>query len=124
MLLASALTVAARERDIASFPAIRAIIEAISAEPHVDLPFANGAILLTVTLTFRLVPLNANYGSLHGKPPSKLYLTLAEPCKLDEGALPRFVHHVACPPASHGFVIFLPSRACNLPFFDAFRAAC
>ena len=108
MLLTSALTVAARERDIASFPAVRAIIQAVGAELHVDLPFANRTILLTVTLTFRLVALNANYRSLHGSLHSKLYLTLAGASKLDDGAMPRFFHYVACPFfAPHGSVIFI-----------------
>jgi hypothetical protein len=52
--------------DIASFPAIRAIIQTVCAELHVNLPLANRAILFTVAIGFRLVTLNANDWSLHG----------------------------------------------------------
>jgi hypothetical protein len=66
MPLDSALTVVAREGNIASFPAIRAIVKAIGAELHIDLPFANRAILFAIALAFRPVTLNANDWTLHG----------------------------------------------------------
>jgi hypothetical protein len=69
MALESSLTVAARERDVASFPALRAIIQAVSAKLHVDLPLAYRAILFAVATAFRLVTLNAHYRSLHIEPP-------------------------------------------------------
>src|SRR5208282_1388665 len=65
MALASALTVVAREGDVASFPAVRAIIQAVRAKLNVHLPLANRAILFAVALAFRLVTLNANDRTLH-----------------------------------------------------------
>ena len=66
MTLNSALTVVVREGYVASFPAVRAIVQTVRAELHVDLPFANRAVLFAVAIAFRLVTLYANDGTRHG----------------------------------------------------------
>jgi hypothetical protein len=58
--------VVAREGDIASFAAIRAVVQAVCAELYVYLPLANRAILFTIALAFRFVTLNAKDWTLHG----------------------------------------------------------
>jgi hypothetical protein len=49
-----------RESDIAGFPAIRAIVEAVYAQVHLFHALADGAVLLATTLILGLVALNAH----------------------------------------------------------------
>jgi hypothetical protein len=65
------------ERDVTGFPTVRAIVEAIRAEPDLGLPFANGAVPFAVAVLFRLVASRTDDGTGHGEPPRKLYLTNA-----------------------------------------------
>ena len=48
-----------READIASFPAIRAIVEAVHAETNALHALADGAVSFASALVFRLVALGA-----------------------------------------------------------------
>jgi len=48
-----------RESDVTSFPAIRAVVQAVHAEPNAFHPFANGAVSLASALILRLVALRA-----------------------------------------------------------------
>src|SRR5208337_385323 len=66
MPLKSMLTVVVREGDVAGFPAVRAIIQSVRAQLHVNLPLANRAIFFTVAVAFRPVTLPANDGTSHG----------------------------------------------------------
>ena len=63
------------ECDVAGFPAIRTIVEAVGAEADFVLPLAYGAVLLADALVFWLVASCAKDRSRHHKPPAKLYLT-------------------------------------------------
>jgi hypothetical protein len=68
MLLVSVAT-GIREGDVARFPAVGTIIEAVRAELDLILPFADGAVFLTRAVFFRLVTQGAHdrtrHGSLH-----------------------------------------------------------
>lgn len=114
----------ARERHVASFPAVRAIVQSICAELHVQLPLANRAVLFTVALAFRLVALNANDRTLHGSLQRKLYLTQAEASKLDVWVMARFSYYFArlgfVPPCTASQFLSAPAA----PFFDAVQSAC
>src|SRR5580692_1111611 len=66
MTLKSTVTVVVRKGHIASFPAVRAIIQSVCAELHVDLPLANRAVFFAAAIAFRLVTLSANDGTRHG----------------------------------------------------------
>jgi hypothetical protein len=54
-----------RKRDVAGFPAIRAIIEAVRGQPDVVLPFADGAIFFAGAVFFRLFAHGADDGTGH-----------------------------------------------------------
>ena len=56
---------AAGKRDVAGFPAIRAVVQTIHAEFHVVLPFADGAVLFAGAALFRQVALRAMGWTLH-----------------------------------------------------------
>src|SRR5205814_8217552 len=53
------------QRNVAGFPAIRAVIEAVGAETDVGLPFANGAVLLASAARLRHVALHTNGRTVH-----------------------------------------------------------
>ena len=76
MLLASVATVVG-QGNIAGFPAIRTVVEAVCAQAYVVLAFADGAILLAGAMFFRLVAHHADDGTGHGCLQGKLYLTMA-----------------------------------------------
>jgi hypothetical protein len=76
MLFASAAT-GVRQGDVAGFPAIRTIVQTVSAHAHVVLAFADGAVLFAGALLFRLVAHHAKDGTGHGSLQTKLYLTMA-----------------------------------------------
>src|ERR1700730_4654686 len=75
MLLASAAT-GVRRRNIASFPAIRTVVETVGAHVHVVLPFADRAVLFARTARFRHVAHRATDGTGHGSLQGKLYLSV------------------------------------------------
>src|SRR5271154_2609053 len=54
------------ERNIASFPAVRAIVQAIRAEAHLHLALADSAILVASAIFFRFVALRADNLCGHG----------------------------------------------------------
>jgi hypothetical protein len=56
---------AANERDVAGFPAIRAIVETVHAKAYVVLSLADGAIFFADAALFGQIALRANGGSLH-----------------------------------------------------------
>src|SRR6516162_4358144 len=49
-----------RKSDVASFPAIRAVVQAIRAETYIVHAFADGAVFLAAALVFCFVALHAN----------------------------------------------------------------
>src|SRR2546430_13563129 len=60
------------KRNVAGFPAVRAIVKAVRAQTHSMLAFANRAVFLTGTALFRLVTHDTHYKRTgHGKPPHK-----------------------------------------------------
>jgi hypothetical protein len=64
MLFASVAT-GIREGDVARFPAVRAIIEAVRAELDLILAFANGAVFFARAVFFRLVTQGTHYRTRH-----------------------------------------------------------
>src|SRR6266478_3153531 len=76
MLFASVAT-GVRQGHVAGFPAIRTVVEAVCAQAHVVLTFANGAVLLAGAALFRHVAHRAKDGTGHGSLQGKLYLTMA-----------------------------------------------
>ena len=65
-----------RESDVTSFPAVRAIVKPIHAKPNVQQALADGAVLVTGALIFRLVALHAEHRA--GRHRSLLKKTLPE----------------------------------------------
>src|SRR6266446_1944514 len=57
------------QRHVASFPAIRAIVETVGAKAYVVLSFADGAVPFTGAALFRQVALRAMGRTLHGASP-------------------------------------------------------
>ena len=55
-----------RKCYVARLPAVRAVVETVGAEPHFILSLANGAVLFTRALLFRLVTHRAGDGTGHG----------------------------------------------------------
>jgi hypothetical protein len=68
MHFASVATVV-REGDVARFPAIRAIIQAVRAQPDLILTFADGTVFLAGAILFRLVTQGADNWTGHGDLP-------------------------------------------------------
>ena len=66
---------AAGQRNVAGFPAIGAIVEAVGAKAHVHLSLADGAISFTGAAIFRQVALRAKGLTLHKGLYRKLYLS-------------------------------------------------
>jgi hypothetical protein len=66
---------AAGQRNVAGFPAIRAIVEAVGAKAHVHLSLADGAISFAGAAIFRQVALRAKGLTLHESLYGKLYLS-------------------------------------------------
>src|SRR5215472_4898229 len=56
------------QRNVAGFPAIGTVIEAVGTKIDVGLPFANGAVLLASAAGFRHVALHTNGRTLHRCP--------------------------------------------------------
>ena len=64
------------ERNVAGFPAVRAVVEAVHAKMHLFLSLADGAVLLAGTESFGFVTLQANNGTAcHKCLHKKLYLS-------------------------------------------------
>ena len=76
MLFASVAT-SVRQGNIAGFPAIGTVEEAVCAQAYVMLAFADGAVLLAGAALFRHVAHCAKNGTGHGSLQGKLYLTMA-----------------------------------------------
>jgi hypothetical protein len=77
MLLASAAT-GVRQGNVAGFPAIRTVVEAVCAQAHVVLTFADGAVLLAREQAWGLQ--------------GKLYLTMARRGKEPVASLRRIAY--------------------------------
>jgi hypothetical protein len=56
--------------DFAGFPAIRAIVFAVHAQPHTMLPLAIAAVPIALALAFLLIALRTKNGALHPIPSS------------------------------------------------------
>src|SRR6266849_4670683 len=96
MLFASVAT-GVRQGNVAGFPAVRTVVEAVYAQAHVVLTFADGAVLLTSTALFRHVAHRAEHGSGHESLQGKLYLTMARRGK----KLVASMRRVAYSPSTH-----------------------
>jgi hypothetical protein len=81
MRFASAAT-GIRQGNVAGFPAIRTVVQPVSAHAYVVLAFADRAVLFAGAALFRLVAHHANDGTGHGSLQGKLYLTMATPGKV------------------------------------------
>src|SRR5258708_35841910 len=66
--LCVSVATAASQRNVAGFPAIRAIIEAVGTETDVVLPLANGAVPFAGAAVFRHVALHTDGWSFHTRP--------------------------------------------------------
>jgi hypothetical protein len=115
MLFVSAAT-GVRQRHVAGFSAVGTVVEPVSAQVHIVLPFADGAILLAGTALFRLVAHRANdrtgHGSLHGK----LYLTLTTCGKASVPPAQRGIHPLTAPLLSPSFNVSHDFRAARRLF--------
>ena len=61
-----------REGDVASFPAVRAIVKAIHAKSNVQHALADGAVFIASALILGLVALNAEHrAGGHRQPPRR-----------------------------------------------------
>src|SRR5258706_15405277 len=124
MLFASVAT-GVRQGNIASFPAIRTIVESVCAQAHVVLPFADGAILFAGAIFFRLVAHYADDGTGHGSLQGKLYLTMVTCGKARVFWMRRSCTELPATRACDGLFRCRASRfASALRFFDACTGAC
>src|ERR1700674_50741 len=76
MLFASMAT-GVRQGNVAGFPTIRTVVEAVSSQAHIVLAFADSAVLLAGAALFGHVAHHAKDRTGHGSLQGKLYLTMA-----------------------------------------------
>jgi hypothetical protein len=83
MLLESVVT-GVRKGHFARFPAVRAVVETVDAEPDLILALANGAVFFAGAVFFGLVAHGANHRTGHWSLRRKLYLTAVSRGKADD----------------------------------------